>query len=787
MNDEVFKIHNGWDNFPSPIPLKDKNSFYQDKNEETNKLAHWIKDTNGGSVLISGVRGVGKTAFVYNAIYRAQLLSKIDSFYFRLINLFNFDHFKGSVISYFIKQLKHPLRFCLGIFCRVNSIIFIPVNLASLKEDDKDKRLSLLVHLIQSYFYASPETRKQSKDLYFYAIAKSSSESQTNSEKAISLNTNLIGRMPLTIGIVITLILLIAAFINPDLEFYRFLEANILRSLDIRLLLTILIVIEFSFYLFFTWSKKDNLKIEFTNSNFNYLQMSFQQLLLKSNKTYVFVIDEIDKLPVQGENITELLQEMKNLLTISSGRFIFITTNEYYDHIGGRTTDAAPYPIVSTIFNFQIFIPQARAQDILNFLKSIIKPTLSDKEGRLVNIFAYYVYANTGGVFAKVKNTVREFLIYQNNQACLSLNIDSFDADKKRIARLGKIFENVYNQRYSPLASQQRYQHRRHEALFSVLQEVIKLASLGSENFSITKLCETHIERGYKYLSEREKELIRKDTRALLEDIKQRAKLGEEIPYNLPENDTDDFVLSLTLNQIQPNIDGVPSNRDELTEKEKELKSQIKKISEMASKYASNLDVDIKEIISNFNEGDWTKYEAAEDLAKSFDPRKVVSQIEVQNRIEEMSEIYDKLIDDFQFLNKYILKLLQGLEVESEDNIRRILSSLHVDNVNRILSKSLLYKYEEKYLIVSKSRTIKTLYARLKKVSISQNIAVALIEEDKKNDLQKLGFNMNKVVYSKISSHLKGARNLIESLEKIIDWKPIPDPSPSESADDTTD
>lgn len=654
--------------------------------------------------------------------------------------------------------------------------MFIPVNLSALEGYEGNKRLALLIHVIQSYFYSSFEARKRSKKLYYYSIAdESKTKSEEEKEKSISLNIDLKGKIPVLLSFILTIFVLFLSFLFPSYNIYNVTHLSILKKAllgDIQLYLALLSTFELFVYFIANWSKKENLSIELSGKNFNYLQMSFQQLLLTSNKIYIFVIDEIDKLSLKGQQITELFQDLKNLLTISSGRFIFISTEEYYDHITGEISDKNPYPISSTVFNSQIFISQARINDILNFLKSIVK-NKNDKGDKILLLFAYYVYTMSGGVFAKVKNVIRDFLIYQDNKAHLILDEQKFDQNKRRIGRLGKIFDNIYKQSYITIQSEQRYQHKRHEALYAVLKEVIQLSTFGSKDFSITSLCELHGDRAFNTLTDKQKELIRNDIRDLLGDIKILATHGQVIPYTIPPNDIDVFTLSLTMNQIQANLENLPLSRNELTEIEKELKNEIKKLEDLSEKYNINLKYKTNnEVIYMLGEGIHAQYDAAVKLASEFAPLKIVSQQEVQNRIKEIKEIAIILNDELGLLQKYLITSLKGLEAAANEEVNNLLSNLGSQRINNILISPLLFKYGNDYLIVTKSDGVRiNLYERLKKQKILPNIAVVLIKRDIKNQFIEIGFNSKKVKYSKIGSYLQGSEKLTEEIKKAIDWK----------------
>ena len=73
VEQQLIKINPNWNS--SPNYDSDKiGGFYGGRDEDLKQLSNWIVNSSGGSVLVSGVRGVGKTSFVYRAINKASSL-----------------------------------------------------------------------------------------------------------------------------------------------------------------------------------------------------------------------------------------------------------------------------------------------------------------------------------------------------------------------------------------------------------------------------------------------------------------------------------------------------------------------------------------------------------------------------------------------------------------------------------------------------------------------------------------------------------------------------------------
>lgn len=370
--DNFFEIYKDWDSFPSPIPILGRKSHFAGR-KEVNKLARWIIDSNGGNVLISGVRGVGKTAFVYHSIYTAhRLIFSFRASNYLLSFFAKFSLFSGSIFTILGKVFQKTFGVLYDLVFPRKKIVFIPINCSTIPELDEseseNKRLSLLKLLIESYYYSSIEAKRNSYKLYLYSI----SNSKTSKLWKIAFRLSSYGRLITSLVLLITAAYYIYVKLNPQFGYFNleFLK-NLYTNIQYLFLTEIILVFSFSYF------EGEEVRLETSSKNFNYLQMKFQQLLSQSNKIFVFVIDELDKIynydKDNGESISKIATDLKNLITISSGRFIFIAGDKYVKLLQSKITDADPYPVTSTLFNWEIFLPQARSAEIRLFLSNILR------------------------------------------------------------------------------------------------------------------------------------------------------------------------------------------------------------------------------------------------------------------------------------------------------------------------------------------------------------------------------------------------------------------------------
>lgn len=763
-------IFGDWDSFPNPVSVSEKKLFYSERSD-VYKLARWILDSNGGSVLVSGARGAGKTAFVYYAIYTAIRLGRFKAVYFYIQAFFYKYSFLGYTpvfVGRVVRSLFNFLRF--SIFSN-KEIVFVPVNMASLEKPAEANRFSLLAHIIHSYFYSSDSARKNSEKLYLYSI----SNAQVKSWEKFAMNISYYGKYPLFGLILSTFVLLLLSFF-PNINY---IPQTIIEALEkARFYIGYILAIELFISFTFNWFSSREIILSINDQNFNYLQMEFQKILSKSQKIFVFVIDEIDKLDEKdGQKITNLLTDLKNLLTISSGRFIFITSDEYFDYLSEKRTDEDPYPITSTIFNWKIFLPQARLGEIMVFLKSIVRNKKINKEAKdLLELFSYYVYAKSGGIFSEVKDTVRDFIYYEGRRSYLNLAEDKFTPDDKRIARLGLIFNRIYEQRYTQLSSLQRYNYLRHQSLFPVFGELIDLTS--SNNISITSLCSKHGGRGYNELDDREKELIRNDVRDLLSDIKMFGGGEEELSYVIPPDDIQEFQFSLTLSQIKPSLIGLSRTRGDLTETERELQVVVKDIDDLLGRYNKNISLpSSKEILNYLPENKLASFESAQSLSGSLSSSKYTRQDEIINRISELNQIKSDISSNrLSILENYVLSSISGLELSSREAVESAISTIGREKQDMLLSKSLIFKYDSNFIIITDAERIKRLWERIYETHykpIKDDVFVITVSKDLTNDLIQLGFGKKNTNYFKVDNNFKGANELVDQVKKLINWKDV--------------
>jgi len=400
------KLYRKWNSFPDPYGKR--KSYYAGRSKDVKKLKNWIFYSDGGSVLVRGFRGIGKTAFVYHVISR---LYKIEN---RL----------------FWKKKK----------------LFIPVNFSEGFKIEGDEipseKLQLLQKLIISAKEADSNSLKSLKidDLYNLAI----------SSKAEVENLHVVSRKN-TFGVEVKLlaadVLLITYAAGLFQKKFSYLLPDYLQ--DPKLLAFIpAISFIFIFGIIYSFTKKQSKITKTLLNSSNYLGLKFKEKLNKENVIPIFVIDELDKLfksKIKGQEkavgikeVNKLVRKLKYLFTLSRARFIFIV-NEEYPHWKGQSLSGRPEQ--ATYFNWDIFLAGITLKDIEKYFNKIKRKKLGENGKKLLEEFIHYISFESKRVFSEVNQLLRDFIEYKNGDPYLV--IIKLDDTSMRKAVMENILDSV--------------------------------------------------------------------------------------------------------------------------------------------------------------------------------------------------------------------------------------------------------------------------------------------------------------------------------------------------------
>lgn len=328
------------------------------REQEIRNLKNIIINNDSSAILVSSVRGVGKTSFVHKA------LSEI----------------KDQITPFFV-NIGHTL---------------------AIKDIEKDKK-KILVSIIRHAYLANPKD-SEIKELYFDCIGKTTTEtSELESNESIDESSISTEIKPKTDNLFAYFgVFLIGVGVSSSID-------SILRIIIGAIGL---FTITFSAY----WKSVTKLlrKTEVNNRNViddstDYLEIKFEKWLRstaeKTNKKIVFVIDELDKIDVKIA--FDYIKEYKNLFTRSSGHFIFISSQEAFDlSNNSRELSIEDGGIFPTFFTHVYYLPLPTATDLRDYLHSIIISS-NVEETILIN----YLLFISGLDFFELKRNINNFIL----------------------------------------------------------------------------------------------------------------------------------------------------------------------------------------------------------------------------------------------------------------------------------------------------------------------------------------------------------------------------------------
>lgn len=380
---------------------------YVGREHELQSLQSTLLNNDSASVLISSVRGVGKTSFVHKALSTA-----------------------GNKIRPIFVNAGHVMSSC------------AEEDLPS-KEESLPKR-KLLNSLIRSAYFEFENHDSEIKDLYYKAIGKfkeykSTQESEEKiSEKEIGLTKEFNIRHVIAISGAV----LATAGIMSEIWWIKI----------IGILGTVSIPIPF------IWNTKLTNKLRkilgqetvLENSN-DYIELLFERWLKRQkDKKLVFVIDELDKIADETQAL-KLIKEYKNLFSRSFAKFIFITGEDAYllteKDRGLKAEEGGIFP---TLFTHVYYLPLPMTDDLEKYFSDIFseKDSVSDEEDKQLKNYLLFRAKND---FFSLKNLINDLVHIEDNK--IFFDIDSMrDYDRlfEEAAKLyiyGAKFCGKYNKR----------------------------------------------------------------------------------------------------------------------------------------------------------------------------------------------------------------------------------------------------------------------------------------------------------------------------------------------------
>ncbi len=366
---------------------------YVGREDELQNLQFTLVNNDSASILISSVRGVGKTSFVHKAL---------------------------SVVSNDI----HP------IFVNAGHVM------SSCKEGDLPKR-ELLNSLIRSAYFEFKDKDSEIEDLYYKAIGKFKEYKsvQKSEEKVLEKGVDLAKEYDIKNIVAILGVILATVVITSEILWLKI--SGILGVISIPLS--------------FAWKTKWTNKFsEFLgretvieNSD-DYIELLFERWLRKhKDKKLVFVIDELDKITDETQAL-KLIKEYKNLFSRSFAKFIFITGEEAYLLTEKeRELKAEDGGIFPTLFTHVYYLPLPTTSDLEKYFNDIFleKDDVSEEDYKQLKNYLLFRAKND---FFSLKNLINDLVHIEDNK--IFFDIDSMKDYDRLFEEAAKIY--VYGAKF---------------------------------------------------------------------------------------------------------------------------------------------------------------------------------------------------------------------------------------------------------------------------------------------------------------------------------------------------
>jgi AAA ATPase domain len=332
----------------------------------------------GGTYLISGYRGVGKTSLIIEAARRAQ--TNLPDEWQLLPLVLNVSQVSASLESPSTSETGE-----LQISARRLLTALLRALHSRVRQADAD--------LVKKH----ADLVKKIDDAYAKAQATTFTATRLEREEATRTRT-IESRWSLGLADVFKLLSVVALVLAGGVETLAWLRTSLSQAHVIAASLAVVAVVAFTRARSISRSvtSGSTSSEEFvTDNSLHQLESDLQDILedLHGAKwRTVIVMEELDKIDdEEGRQLDSVIRYFKNLFTQAPAIFFFITDKKYFDLVEGRI-DAArrrerSYAIEHTFFTHRVFIRRPGIEDCLQFLKDV---TMSSSVRRRMDEIAKY-------------------------------------------------------------------------------------------------------------------------------------------------------------------------------------------------------------------------------------------------------------------------------------------------------------------------------------------------------------------------------------------------------------
>lgn len=429
-----------WDYQPSYEDVNAIGHFAGRQQEKEELMDEFLRKDNG-SILISGARGVGKTSLIFQALRES--LKQDERIVPIVLNASQLDLHGGH------DQKNLPKIIIENLIRRLYGYFQTNDHKNKLSKELYDKLGGLYKKTIAKEYNAL-ELVKNSDEAGETHDDTNTQESSHSLDKKYFLNVfYIVGVFLLfappiwryfvnqTLGIIFLLL--------PTFSF-KYLK-KITTSLTKKLTST---NIAESLY-----------KIDSSLSNLEYELNDILKKFLENQIKIIFIIDELDKLESEEkpEYIFEIIKTFKNLFTLSSALFIFITSDQAYKKIIEAKKSRKAY---YTLFTNRIFLNRPNFQDLGGFLNDIIfkvendnltitedfDNNFQDKNLTKFQNFKNYLCFKAKSDYFELSLIIRDYISGYANEDGKRLpfiNLPELKTDDRSQSKIQKVIEQIFD------------------------------------------------------------------------------------------------------------------------------------------------------------------------------------------------------------------------------------------------------------------------------------------------------------------------------------------------------
>lgn len=427
-----------WDYFPDYSKVQ---GHFVGRKDEKDKVLNWFIRREKGCFLVSGQRGVGKTALVYEALREAgqkkdekkqitpifisasQLVADDCVIKDNEVEHIKLDGLQDKVITNFIRRL------------------FVEIN--NLKDTAPLKKHPELIEELGDLYRKAVSSQTEIKEHF---QLKKGLQKENKEESEVGAKWELKEGQSAALFSSFLSVLGTVIIISPA-------WGNHLVNLIFGLFFII-----FPQSIYAIQRKKEIKKqtermdtsveqLYVSDRNVGNLVHDFHSLLKKLTNVVkiIFVVDEMDK--TEGKpNEAELIRAFKNLFTISDGLFVFITSQETYQSVEKSREEKGSRGVNYTLYTDRIFISRPSFFDLEKYIDEIIfdasQELLESKEyHNFRNLLCYQAKSD----FFELHYKIRDYIGKYDDQDRPVLQIEGLILEEIKQANLQKVIGQIFS------------------------------------------------------------------------------------------------------------------------------------------------------------------------------------------------------------------------------------------------------------------------------------------------------------------------------------------------------